>query len=159
MSEQPMASPERQDELWRAKYQARAYVDQTGRALAGSVVHEQITVTDTGERYDVDDGYSVHHNLGRICVSEDGRRFRLHPETVDYSGGLHVRQENAPEGQVGYWQRPPWLPTGYVYSDGSGPVRYLLLTEAEIEARERKVREEKQRRADELRRQADRIES
>lgn len=146
----------KQDEIWRTKFESIAYRDQTGLPQRGTVVFEQIIVTDTGERYDVDDGYKVHHELGRICASEDGRRFKLHPETVDYSGGSHVRQVDPPADQVGWWGRPPWLPTGYVYEDGSAPVRYLTVEEAELKRRQEKA--DNRREAERLRRAADRLE-
>jgi hypothetical protein len=138
------------------QHSSNAYTDQTGRQQAGYVVYETIIVTDTGERYDVDDGYSLHRDHGRIAVSEDGRRFRLHTETVAYSGGLHVRQEDKPEGQAGYWQRPPWLPDGYVYEDGSAPVAYLTTPDEELAKRREK--QDNRRRAAKLRRDADLLE-
>lgn len=143
-------------EIWRQKFSSVAYYDQTGRPQRGTVVFEQILVTETEERYDVDDGYSVHPNLGRVYVAEDGRRFRLHPETVDYSGGTHIREIDAPEGQEGYWHTPPWLSSGFVYEDGSAPVRYLMLDDAELAKRREKS--ENRRRAQELRVAAARLE-
>jgi len=139
------------------KYEPRdAYRDQTGMPHSGHIVYERIIVTETGERYDVDDGYSVHPNHGRVCVADDGRRFRLHSETVEYSGGTHIAQEDKPEGQEGYWQTPPWLPSGYVYEGSSGPVEYLTLADDELAKRQQSA--QNRRRAEALRREADRLE-
>jgi hypothetical protein len=124
-------------ELWRTNYVKDAYEDQTGRKHWGHVVYEQVAVEDTGERFDVDDGYSKHPGLGKVYRQADpegDRRFGLYPETVSYTGGTHVRLlfdrptcgDGSPDRTYGYWIRAPRSAKGYCYPDGSGPVTPVL---------------------------------
>lgn len=118
-------------ELWREEFIAKdCYTDMTGRKHSGHVVHEQILVEDTGERFDVDDGYSKHKDLGKIYEATDGRRFGIYPETVSYSGGSHIRKlYELPPGykELGYWTalRSKYGTLGRVYPDQTGPVTPL----------------------------------
>ena len=111
-------------EIMRTAYLPDAYTDQTGLKHWGYVVYEQIILTDTPERFDVDDGYKVHKNHGFIADAADGRRFRLWSETVSYSGGLHVSLESPLPGLLGHWQAAPLSLAGYCTPQGQ-PVSHL----------------------------------
>jgi hypothetical protein len=81
-------------EIWRTTY--GKYKDQTGATQGGTLVLERLVVSDTGKRYDVDDGYNMYPALGTVWQAKDGRLFEGSPETVDYSGGYHLREIDAP---------------------------------------------------------------
>ena len=106
-------------ELWCVKYTERAYQDQTGKWQRGYVVKERVEVRDTGARYDVDDGYAKHANHGRVYEDDTKRRFKVHTETVDYSGADHVQLLGMQVGGNGfYWHTRPRSAEGYVTLDG-----------------------------------------
>ena len=106
-------------EIWRVEYRPKAYVDQTGAWRDGYVVFERRIVEDTGERFDVNDGYKNHINHGRIYESFFGRRFKVWSETITYSGGTHVRPEIAPNIIQGYWKVAPNNTAMYINLDGT----------------------------------------
>jgi hypothetical protein len=105
-------------EIWRTSFEVPAYKDQTGEWQNGHVVYERLSVTDTGERFDYNDGYSVHMNHGRIYIAGDGRRFRVWTNTVDYSGGTAVVPERKPNIIQGHWGAAPKSTAGYVLPNG-----------------------------------------
>ena len=76
--------------ICRREHKSPAYRDQTGKPQNGYVVYERLTVTDTGMRFDHNDGYKVYIDHIRIYRAGDGREFRVWSETVDYAGGTHV---------------------------------------------------------------------
>ena len=114
-------------ELLRTEYLKDAYIDQTGAKHWGYVVYEQILVQETGERFDVDDGYKVHKDHGVIAIAPGGRRFRLWTETVSYSGGTHIIPEDAPAGLRGHWQVSPLSLAGYCTPKGTPVSHHLAL--------------------------------
>ncbi len=105
-------------EVWRVSYSQTAYKDQTGSWQAGHVVFEQVVLTDTGDREDMDDGYgSLHLGHARIYASSTGRRFKVWSELVDYAGGTHVVPEVSPK-MVESWKVKPESFERHIQSSG-----------------------------------------
>lgn len=100
-------------EVWRCEFRTDAYRDQTGCPRDGYIVYEQQILTATDETFDVNDGYAIHKNHGRIYVAKDDRRFRVWNETVDYSGGTHVVPEATTIGPTS-WRKIPSTRQRYV---------------------------------------------
>ena len=116
-------------EMWREEHISQnCYNDFTGKSHSGFIVHEQVIVTETGETYDVDDGYHFHKDLGKIYETSDGRRFGIHPETIDYVGGAHIKKFYNTSDEKGHWiiPRSKYNLFGRVYPNRTGPIKPLL---------------------------------
>lgn len=126
-------------ELWLVDYKKDAYTDHTGASHWGKVVHARTVVVSTAETFPIETGYNVRgeETAGKIYIRPTGiddewltgDEFRYYPELVDYAGSGTWRNVTNPDEQGkerGWWQRPPLNPKGYVYPDGSGPVRKVL---------------------------------
>lgn len=110
-------------EVWRVGYVKDAYVDQTGKGHWGHVVRERQVIQEVG-RFAMDDGYGTHYpDAGIIATNPlNGHEFRYHPNLVDYAGGGVWKDQETGD----FWQRPPFHTRGYVYPDGSAPVKRVL---------------------------------
>lgn len=113
-------------ELWRTTYVKDAYEDQTGAKHYGNVVHEQIIVTEVA-RFAQYEGYGQkwYPDVGIAAVDESGRIFHYYANLVDYSGGGSWRMVYG-EGERKWFSRVPYSTKGYVYADGSAPVKRLI---------------------------------
>lgn len=108
-------------ELWLEEFRTTAYKDQTGVEHSGYVIYDRITVADTGERFDVDDGYKKHASHGRIYANVDNpnERFEIHTETVDYSGGTYVKPLFPQPERKARWKPAHYNKQRCVNPDGS----------------------------------------
>lgn len=108
--------------LWLSTFNKDAYTDQTGMKHFGNVVHEVVTVEDTG-RWDAPDTYDGKpvKDLGRVAKAADGRVFKSYPNTLDYWGGEYWLDERGR-----FWKEPPKNLEGWV--DDAGLPMVLSLT-------------------------------
>jgi hypothetical protein len=123
-------------ELWRYTYEKEAYVDQTGLAHFGKVIHEQILVVETGKFSQWEYYASKKYDSGIVAESEDGRIFLGYANLVDYTGGrswheILVGDPEPPRGYEiapapGFWMKATTYTKGMVYKDGSAPIKPLL---------------------------------
>lgn len=122
-------------EIWRVKYKNQAYVDQTGLSHYGTVVYEQLIVTETGREPQYEYyAQKWYPDSIILAVSEDGRSFRGTPNLVDFHGRTRweeIEEEIKDDKYIknpdyGHWEGARACTIGCCYPDGTGPVKSIL---------------------------------